>query len=126
MGIPGLVSAVYNKHAFVLAILDNGTTAMTGAQANPAVGDKLRKGDLGRRVDIEGVCRGCGVNYVKTVEAYDVAAGKDAVKEAWEHARANSEPAVLIFRHPCMLLRPQYSVIPVAVDPEKCIGASSA
>jgi indolepyruvate ferredoxin oxidoreductase alpha subunit len=122
MGIPGLVSAVYNKHAFVLAILDNGTTAMTGAQANPAVGDKLRKGDLGRRVDIEGVCRGCGVNYVKTVEAYDVAAGKDAVKEAWEHAKANSEPAVLIFRHPCMLLRPQQPVIPVAVDPEKCIG----
>lgn len=122
MGIPGLVSAVYNKHAFVLAILDNGTTAMTGAQANPAVGEKLRKGDEGRRVDIEGVCRGCGVNYVKTVEAYSVAAGKEAVKEAWEHAKTNSEPAVIIFRHPCMLLRPQQPIISVTVDPDKCIG----
>ncbi len=37
MGIPGLVSAVYNRHPFVLAILDNSTTAMTGGQANPGV-----------------------------------------------------------------------------------------
>jgi len=43
---------------------------------------------------------------VRTVEAYDVAAGKAAVKEAWEHAKSKGEPAVLIFRHPCMLLRP--------------------
>jgi indolepyruvate ferredoxin oxidoreductase alpha subunit len=122
MGIPGLVSAVYNRHAFVLGILDNSTTAMTGGQANPAVGDKLRKGDEGRKVDIEAVCRGCGVTFVRTIEAYDVAAGKEAVKEAWEHAQSRSEPAVIIFRHPCMLLRPQQPVVQVKVDPEKCIG----
>ncbi len=122
MGLPGLVSAVYNRHAFVLAILDNATTAMTGGQANPAVGTKLRKGDEGKRVDIEGACRGCGVEYVRTVEAYDVAAGKAAVKEAWEHAKSKGEPAVLIFRHPCMLLRPEQPSIPVEVDQDKCIG----
>jgi indolepyruvate ferredoxin oxidoreductase alpha subunit len=122
MGIPGLVSAVYNRHAFVLGILDNSTTAMTGGQANPAVGDKLRKGDEGRKVDIEAVCRGCGVTFVRTIEAYDVASGKEAVKEAWDHAKSRSEPAVIIFRHPCMLLRPQQAVVQVKVDPEKCIG----
>ena len=122
MGLPGLVSAVYNKHPFVLAILDNSTTAMTGGQANPGVGDKLRKNDRGRRVDIEGACRGCGVTWVKTLEAYDVAAGKEAVKEAWEHAKAHSEPAAIIFRHPCMLLGPEQDVVKVTVDPEKCVG----
>lgn len=122
MGMPGLVSAVYNRHSFVLAVLDNATTAMTGGQANPAVGEKLRKDDNGRKVDIEKACRGCGVTFVKTVEAYDVRAGKDAVKEAWEYAKSRCEPAVVIFRHPCMLLHPQQASIPVKVDSEKCIG----
>ncbi len=122
MGIPGLVSAVYNKHAMVLAILDNGITAMTGGQANPAVGDKLRKGETGAVVDIEGVCRGCGVSFVKAVGAYDVAAGKSAVKEAWEYAKANGTPAVVIFRHPCMLLRRKQETIRVRVNQDACVG----
>ncbi len=122
MGLPGLASAVYNRHSFVLAILDNSTTAMTGGQANPSVGTKLRKGDEGRKVDIEGACRGCGVTFVKTLEAYDVKKGKEVIAEAWEYARERREPAVVIFRHPCMLLRPEQSSIPMRVDPGKCIG----
>jgi indolepyruvate ferredoxin oxidoreductase alpha subunit len=122
MGIPGLVNAVYNRHAFVLAILDNSITAMTGGQPNPAVGEKLRKGDSGRAVDIVGVVRGCGVSFVRTVEAYDIPAGIDVVKEAWEHARREKEPAVVLFRHPCMLLRCEQARIPVRVDQEKCVG----
>ncbi|MDN5335530.1 MAG: indolepyruvate ferredoxin oxidoreductase, alpha subunit [Synergistales bacterium] len=122
MGLPGLVSAVYNRHAFVLAILDNSITAMTGGQSHPGIGEKLRKGDRGRKVDVEDAVRACGVSWVKTLEAYDVKKGKELVKEAWEHARTNEEPAVLIFRHPCMLLRVEQDTTPVAVDHEKCIG----
>ncbi len=122
MGVLGLINAVYNRHALVLAVLDNSTTAMTGGQANPGVGTKLRKGDQGRVVDIEGVCRGCGVGHVATVHPYDVAAGKAAVKEAWEYAREHREPAVVIFRYPCMLLRPEQEKVQVTVDHEKCIG----
>lgn len=122
MGLPGLASAVYNKHAFVLAILDNSLTAMTGGQSHPGIGDKLRKGETGRKVDLEGAVRGCGVNWVKTTAAYDISTSRSLVKEAWEYARTHEEPAVLIFRHPCMLLRHKQAVIPVTVDPEKCIG----
>ena len=122
MGLPGLVSAVYNKHAFVLAILDNSLTAMTGGQSHPGIGDKLREGEAGRKVDLEGAVKGCGVNWVKTTEAYDVSASRVLVKEAWEYARTHEEPAVVIFRHPCILLRQKQAVIPVTVDPEKCIG----
>lgn len=122
MGMPGLASAVYNKHAFVLAILDNSITAMTGGQSHPGIGEKLRKGEEGRKVDLEEAVRGCGVKWIKTVEAYDVNENKNLVKEAWEYAKENEEPAVLIFKHPCMLLRPEQDKIPVKVDQEKCIG----
>ncbi len=122
MGLPGLASAVYNRHAFVLAILDNSLTAMTGGQSHPGIGDKLREGDTGNKVDLEGAVKGCGVKWIKKTEAYDIAGSRVLVKEAWEHARKNGEPAVLIFRHPCMLLREKQAVIPVKVDPEKCIG----
>ena len=37
-GIPGLVNAVFNNHDLTLVILDNGITAMTGHQPNPARG----------------------------------------------------------------------------------------
>ncbi len=122
MGIPGLVNAVYNRHAFVLAILDNSITAMTGGQPNPNVGTKLRKGDVGARVDIEGAVRGCGVGHVEVVEAYDMASGEKAVKAAWEYAKEHQAPAVVIFRHPCMLLRCEQEKIRVRVDESRCVG----
>ncbi|MDR1740400.1 MAG: indolepyruvate ferredoxin oxidoreductase subunit alpha [Synergistaceae bacterium] len=122
MGIPGLVSAVYNRHSFVLCVLDNRVTAMTGGQSNPGLSGKVRKGDEGSAVSIEAVARGCGVKFVEAVDAYDVAAGADAVTRAWESAKANRTPAVVIFRHPCMLLRVPQSVVPVKVDAERCVG----
>ena len=36
-GIAGLVNAVHNRHDFLLVVLDNGTTAMTGHQPHPGV-----------------------------------------------------------------------------------------
>ncbi|RRD64184.1 thiamine pyrophosphate-dependent enzyme [Fretibacterium sp. OH1220_COT-178] len=122
MGVPGLLSAVYNRHAFVLCILDNASTAMTGGQSHPGLGDKPRRDDPGIAVDLERLVRGCGVSFVETVPAYDNAAGVDAVKRAWQHAEAERQPAVLIFKHPCMLLRQPQEVIPMTVDQEKCVG----
>ncbi len=124
MGIPGLVSAVYNKHAFVLAILDNLTTAMTGNQPTPETGYKLRKNDVGRQISLESVVKGCGVNFVKVVDAYDVSSGIEAIKEASEYAAKNQLPAVVIFRHPCMLIKDRDKIVryPVSVNQQKCTG----
>jgi indolepyruvate ferredoxin oxidoreductase alpha subunit len=122
MGVLGLLSAVYNKHAFVLCVLDNSITAMTGGQSHPGIGDKLRKNDQGRTLDIETVARGCGVTFVETVASYDVAAGMDTVKRAWDHAKANEIPALVIFRHPCMLLRVPQDIVPVTVQKDQCVG----
>jgi indolepyruvate ferredoxin oxidoreductase alpha subunit len=122
MGLPGLLSAVYNKHAFVLCVLDNSLTAMTGGQSHPGLGGKLREKDRGVAVPIETAAHGCGVSFVEVVDAYDTDAGVEAVKRAWEHARASSTPAVLVFRRPCMLLRVPQEKIPVATLEEKCVG----
>ena len=122
MGVPGLLSAVYNRHAFVLCILDNSATAMTGGQSHPGLGDKPRRDEAGVAVELEPLVRGCGVSFVETVPAYDNAVGVDAVKRAWQHAEERQTPAVLIFKHPCMLLRRPQEIIPMTVDPEKCVG----
>jgi indolepyruvate ferredoxin oxidoreductase alpha subunit len=120
--VPGLLSAVYNKHAFVLCVLDNTVTAMTGGQSHPGIGDKPRKNDRGRALDIETAARGCGVTFVETVPAYDVSAGTDAVKRAWEHAQANEMPALVIYRHPCMLLRVPQDIVLMTVQESRCVG----
>lgn len=122
MGLPGLVNAVYNKHAFVLAILDNRITAMTGGQPHPGTGEKPRKGDAGRAIPLERVVKGCGVEFVRTVKSYDIEENVKVLQEAWEYAKDHEEPAVVIFSHPCMLLRQEQPKIPVRVNHDKCIG----
>lgn len=123
MGIPGLASAVYNGHAFVLCILDNRITAMTGGQSSPNVGEKLRAGDHGCALDLEKVCRGLGVEYVKVLDAYATRPNVEEVRKAWEYAKDHTRPAVLVFRYPCitMLKRPP-EPRPVTVKAEKCVG----
>ena len=122
-GMTGLATAVYNRHAFVLAILDNSITAMTGGQDNPSTGGKLREGDSGVQVDLEGAVRGCGVRYVRILEPYDISANRETIREAWEHAREHAEPAVLIFRHPCVtMLKARPEKRPVHVVAEQCVG----
>ena len=122
MGVPGLISAVYNKHAFVLCVLDNSVTAMTGGQSNPGLEGKLRKNDRGAALSLETTARGCGVTHVETVDPYDIATCESAVKRAWEHAKTHEAPAVVIYKRPCMLLRVPQEVIPVSVTQEKCVG----
>lgn len=122
-GMTGLSTAVYNRHAFVLAILDNRITAMTGGQDNPSTGGKLRKGETGVEVDLEGAVRGCGVSYIKVLEPYDINDNLEVLKEAWEYAKGHKEPAVVIFRHPCItMLKAKPPRRPVEVDPEACVG----
>lgn len=122
-GMTGLSTAVYNRHPFVLAIMDNRITAMTGGQDHPGTGGKMRKDETGVTVDLEGAVRGCGVNYLKVLEAYDVEENLETIREAWNYAKENLEPAVLVFRHPCVtMLKARPEKRPVTVLPEKCVG----
>jgi indolepyruvate ferredoxin oxidoreductase alpha subunit len=81
-GIPGLVNAVFNNHDLTLVILDNGITAMTGHQPNPAVDMTQLKLEGYGRVSIESVVRAIGVPHVTVIKPYKVKKSIEAIKEA--------------------------------------------
>lgn len=98
-GITGLVDAVYNKGITTLIILDNSTTGMTGHQDNPATG-KTIKNEQTHQLNLVDVAKACGVNSVRVVDAYDMAAVENAVREE----TAKDEVSVIIAKRPCVLL----------------------
>ncbi len=100
-GVPALIDAVVQNVRFVLVILDNRTTAMTGSQPTPATGT----GAVGEplvAVELEALVRGCGVGFLEVGDPYDLQAFTALVKSAVAYSRTNG-PAVVIARHPCLL-----------------------
>ena len=98
-GITGLIDVVYNRGNVTVVILDNSITGMTGHQQNPATGLDIH-GNPAPRICIEDIVRACGVKKLWIVDAYDMSAGEDALREAL----AAREPAVIIARRPCILI----------------------
>ncbi len=102
-GPAGLLNAVYNDARFVLVILDNLTTAMTGMQPTPGLGVRADGSD-GKQIPLERVIAGCGVDFIETVDPYDLEATGGALKRALAYTE---EPeggiAVIIARHPCVI-----------------------
>ena len=114
-GITGLIDMVYNKATGTVLILDNEITAMTGRQEHPATGRDIR-GNPAPRLDLEKLCKAIGVKHVKTVDAYDMKAVKDSLKEDM----SRNELSVLIFRRPCVLLERSKRKAYAYVDQDKC------
>ena len=100
-GVPALVDAVNQNVRFVLVILDNRTTAMTGSQPTPATGISAT-GDELVQVDLEALVKGCGIGFLEVGDPYDTGAFIALVKAAVAHSRSQG-PAVVIARHPCII-----------------------
>ncbi|HJV33592.1 thiamine pyrophosphate-dependent enzyme [Geomonas sp.] len=98
-GIPPLIDAVAQGARFVLVILDNVTTAMTGNQPTPAHGTPA-----GRPVDIESIVKGCGVGFVKTADPLELPAFTSLLKEALAFSHT-AGVAVVIAKSPCLVDR---------------------
>jgi indolepyruvate ferredoxin oxidoreductase alpha subunit len=102
-GPAGLLNAVYNGARFILVILDNLTTAMTGMQPTPSLGIKA-DGSEGKAISIERIVAGCGVDYIEVLDPYDIKKTIEELKKASEYIK---EPeggiAVIIARHPCLI-----------------------
>ncbi len=104
-GITALINAVYNKARFILVILDNGTTAMTGNQPTAASGI-LPGGAVGNRVPLEQILAGCGITFIRIIDPYHIPSFITSLKEAEQFARsAHGGIAVLIARHDCLMNR---------------------
>ena len=120
-GTASLINAVYNNARFVLVVLDNATTAMTGMQPTPDLGRRA-DGSAGRRVELARLIRGCGVDYIETVDPYDVPATTEAIKKAAAHALSpEGSVAVVIAAHPCRIAYPDQPRLTVRVSDE-CEG----
>jgi indolepyruvate ferredoxin oxidoreductase alpha subunit len=118
-GIPGLINAAYNKHKYTLVILDNRTTAMTGHQPNPGTGREYG-GVESPGLKLEPLVRACGVEFVRTVDPYDIKSTVQVMKEAVDHDGLS----VVISEHPCPLLkRKEGKLAPsiYGINQEKCV-----
>jgi indolepyruvate ferredoxin oxidoreductase alpha subunit len=113
-GITGLVNAVYNDGHITIIILDNRTTAMTGHQEHPGTGISAQ-GKKTHTVEIENLARGIGVKDVKILDAFDIKALRDGVRDSLDRL----EVSVIIVRGACAM-RVRKRTNPRQVDREKC------
>jgi indolepyruvate ferredoxin oxidoreductase alpha subunit len=105
-GITGLVNAVYNGARFVLVILDNETTSMTGMQPTPESG-LTADGHPGNAVDLLKLVQGCGVRWLSELDPYDMGGLQKTLKKAWRWTqKPEGSVAVIIARHACAAQRP--------------------
>lgn len=116
-GMTGLVNVAYNATNSTVIILDNSITGMTGHQQNPTTGYNI-KGDPAAKVDLEALCRALGIQRVRVVDPYDLAACETALKEEL----SAKEPSVIISRRPCVLLKSVKAKPSLKVDIDKCRG----
>lgn len=114
-GIPGVINAVYNNGDFVLVVLDNSTTAMTGHQPHPGTG-KTAMGEISQKIDIAALLRAIGVTSVRQADPLNLKKAVEAVKAA---AAENGVRAV-IFQSPCIALVKKRASM--RVDRDKCVG----
>ncbi|MEM0449502.1 MAG: indolepyruvate ferredoxin oxidoreductase subunit alpha [Methanomassiliicoccales archaeon] len=117
-GIPGIINAVFNKHHFLLVVLDNGTTAMTGHQPHPGTGRSSPSPTT--PVDIEMMLKGLGVHNIGTVDPYDLSATIQAIKTALD----TDEFSAIISRRPCplaLMRRGKLERKAFIIDKSKCV-----
>ena len=98
-GITGLINVVYNRGFSTVIILDNGTTAMTGAQDHPGTGKTLQV-EATHRLDLAALCRAIGVEHVYTVNPHD----QETTEAVLRREINRDAPSVVIARASCVLL----------------------
>ena len=115
-GTASLMNAVYNNARFVLVLLDNEITAMTGMQPTPGLGITA-DGSEGRRIPLEELVKGCGIEWIKTIDPYDVEGLISLLKRARKYSqKPKGGIAVIIARHPCLIRYPEACIVsPVKV-----------
>jgi indolepyruvate ferredoxin oxidoreductase, alpha subunit len=119
--IPGLINAACRKSFFVLIVLDNDATAMTGFQPHPGTGRSASGAPL-PAIDIENICKSLGVN-VDVVDPYNLVEAQQVITRALEDLNA---VRVIIMRRTCALVQNRQGGFPyrMHIDPDRCRGES--
>jgi indolepyruvate ferredoxin oxidoreductase alpha subunit len=121
-GMTPLLELAYNGGATTVVIMDNRTTAMTGAQEHPGTGRTLRE-DPTMGVDMEKLAEAFGFKRIRTVSPYDVKQTEEVIAEEL----AANEPSLIIARAPCALLKTDRVLPdkPLKINAEVCKGCKS-
>jgi len=102
-GVTGLANAVHTGARFVLVILDNETTAMTGLQPTAAQ-TRLADGSDGIPLEISQLVRACGVRFLREADPYSQDDFRAILREAREFTRSDEGGiAVVIAKRACLL-----------------------
>jgi indolepyruvate ferredoxin oxidoreductase alpha subunit len=121
--IPAVVNAVHNRSEFLLIILDNHTTAMTGFQPHPGTNLNATGGSA-TPVNLEKLFRSIGCD-VTVADPFD---SKDTIKTIRRLLR-DQGVQVLILRRMCELLRMRQEKIKpymIAIKSDQCRGVKCA
>ena len=114
-GISPLINAVHNKHNFVLTVLDNRITAMTGGQPNPGIPvDGM--GDEAPEISIRKLALACGCDYVRVINPFNLEQVIKTYKEAFER----NDTAVIVSKAPCTLIKGLTKKPPVKLVESNC------
>jgi indolepyruvate ferredoxin oxidoreductase alpha subunit len=121
-GMTPLLELAYNGGSTTVVIMDNRTTAMTGAQPNPGMGFTLRN-DPTISADIEKIADAFGFKRIRTVSPYNVKETEDTIREELQA----EEPSLIIARAPCALLKTDriLSDKPLRIKADVCKGCKS-
>ena len=117
--IPALVNAAYHRSGFLLCVLDNSATAMTGFQPHPGTG-YTALGEEVQRIDIESVCASLKVD-VTVCDPYDLRHTEEVLTEALENLKT---VRVVVLRRKCALIQGREQGFPfrMRVDENLCRG----
>ena len=117
--MPSLVNGVYNQSNFILVVLDNSATSMTGFQPHPGTGQNAM-GESAPVVSIEAICRSLGIR-VEVCDPYDIEKTTDILADLMT---MESGVRVIIMERECELLRARRDgpLYKVHVDAALCLG----
>jgi indolepyruvate ferredoxin oxidoreductase, alpha subunit len=117
--MPALANAYYNGANFLLLLLDNSATAMTGFQPHPGTGETAT-GKEAPVIDLKAICEVFGA-HVEVVDPFDVAATVETLLRLLQEEKGVK---VLILKRECALVsaKHQKRLYQVEVDQDRCLG----
>jgi indolepyruvate ferredoxin oxidoreductase alpha subunit len=119
--MPALANAHYNGASFLLLLLDNSATAMTGFQPHPGTG-MTATGNEAPVIDLKAICEVFGAR-VEVVDPFDVATTVETLLRLLQDEKGVK---VLILKRECALVsaKHQKRLYKVEVDTNRCLGES--
>ena len=114
-GMTGIANAAYNGHDITVVVLDNATTAMTGAQPHPGTGVTLM-GERREPLSIDAVLRACNITCIVHANPLNQEQAVAAAREAIDF----EGPSAIVYESPCVqLIKPAPAV---SINAQTCTG----